>query len=290
MEDQCRRRGGNDDADGVDKIVSVDYDDERVSEWEAGLPNFDDLTPLSQSLIPHDLATAFSISPEPYRTLHDVNRASENTISTLRTASSLSSFQPNNKIRPPQQETTTVMLIDDDVGADFKKSRRLDTTEDADSALRTDNSADDQSSARALKRPRLVWTPQLHKRFVEVVSHLGLNNAVPKTIMQMMNVDGLTRENVASHLQKYRLYLKRQSGEGPALSDQFFPNEPYPHHLRQQQQQQQQQPPPVMPIVNPSSYHPFDSHHHFNMMQQQHQQRDWSSTNNYASLASPAND
>ncbi|KAG0481033.1 hypothetical protein HPP92_011891 [Vanilla planifolia] len=32
--------------------------------------------------------------------------------------------------------------------------------------------------------------------------------------MQLMNVDGLTRENVASHLQKYRLYLKRMQGLG----------------------------------------------------------------------------
>lgn len=28
--------------------------------------------------------------------------------------------------------------------------------------------------------------------------------------VQMMNVDGLTRENVASHLQKYRLQLSKQ--------------------------------------------------------------------------------
>lgn len=61
------------------------------------------------------------------------------------------------------------------------------------------------------KRPRLVWTPQLHRRFVDAVQHLGINAAVPKTIMQLMNVEGLTRENVASHLQKYRLYLKRLS-------------------------------------------------------------------------------
>ncbi|XP_042486459.1 transcription factor MYBC1-like [Macadamia integrifolia] len=66
--------------------------------------------------------------------------------------------------------------------------------------------------ARTLKRPRLVWTPQLHKRFVDAVAHLGIKNAVPKTIMQLMSVDGLTRENVASHLQKYRLYLKRMQG------------------------------------------------------------------------------
>lgn len=70
----------------------------------------------------------------------------------------------------------------------------------------------EEDHARALKRPRLVWTPPLHKRFVDAVSHLGIKNAVPKTIMQLMNVEGLTRENVASHLQKYRLYLKRLQG------------------------------------------------------------------------------
>jgi hypothetical protein len=33
-----------------------------------------------------------------------------------------------------------------------------------------------------------------------------------------MNVEGLTRENVASHLQKYRLYLKRLSTQGAACA------------------------------------------------------------------------
>ncbi|XP_052173436.1 transcription factor MYBC1-like [Diospyros lotus] len=80
-----------------------------------------------------------------------------------------------------------------------------------DSAELGTGSAGDEP-ARTLKRPRLVWTPQLHKRFVDAVAHLGIKNAVPKTIMQLMSVDGLTRENVASHLQKYRLYLKRMQG------------------------------------------------------------------------------
>ncbi|KAK3275076.1 PHO85 cyclin-1 [Cymbomonas tetramitiformis] len=71
------------------------------------------------------------------------------------------------------------------------------------------SSEEEGVGAKAVKRPRLVWTPDLHRRFVNAVSHLGIKNSVPKTIMQLMNVEGLTRENVASHLQKYRLYLKR---------------------------------------------------------------------------------
>jgi hypothetical protein len=31
--------------------------------------------------------------------------------------------------------------------------------------------------AQILKRPRLVWTPQLHKRFVDTVAHLGIKTA-----------------------------------------------------------------------------------------------------------------
>nr|DAD36091.1 TPA_asm: hypothetical protein HUJ06_006731 [Nelumbo nucifera] len=38
-------------------------DGERVLEWEDGLPSADDLTPLSQPLIPPKLASAFSIAP-----------------------------------------------------------------------------------------------------------------------------------------------------------------------------------------------------------------------------------
>ncbi|XP_022152043.1 transcription factor MYBC1-like [Momordica charantia] len=102
-----------------------------------------------------------------------------------------------------------------------------------------------EEPARTLKRPRLVWTPQLHKRFVDAVAHLGIKNAVPKTIMQLMSVDGLTRENVASHLQKYRLYLKRMQGisggataaaasaaaNSDPATDHLFASSPVPPHF-----------------------------------------------------------
>ncbi|XP_051203875.2 two-component response regulator ORR25-like [Lolium perenne] len=59
------------------------------------------------------------------------------------------------------------------------------------------------------KKPRVSWTGELHNRFLEVVNRLGVDRVVPKVILQMMNVHNLSRENVASHLQKYRLFLKR---------------------------------------------------------------------------------
>eukprot|EP00887_Chlorella_sp_A99_P001770 scaffold19.g1770.t1 len=51
--------------------------------------------------------------------------------------------------------------------------------------------------------------PGAATQFVDAVNQLGVDKAVPKRILDIMKVDGLTRENVASHLQKYRLYLKR---------------------------------------------------------------------------------
>ncbi|XP_045816741.1 two-component response regulator ARR12-like [Trifolium pratense] len=79
--------------------------------------------------------------------------------------------------------------------------------EEEESEEDNDDENDEQRSTR--KKPRFIWDNDLHKQFVSVVSQLGLDKAYPKKILDLMNVEGLTRENVASHLQKYRLSLKR---------------------------------------------------------------------------------
>lgn len=81
---------------------------------------------------------------------------------------------------------------DDGGGCYSDKLRRLDSVEEADSPAEMENPSFD-GSARVQKRPRLVWTSQLHKRFVGVVAYLGIKNAVPKTVMHLMNVEGRTR-------------------------------------------------------------------------------------------------
>ncbi|KAL8481423.1 hypothetical protein ACS0TY_027798 [Phlomoides rotata] len=85
----------------------------------------------------------------------------------------------------------------------WKNSKRRKDEEDE---------VEDRDDSSSLKKPRVVWSVELHQQFVTAVNHLGIDKAVPKKILELMNVPGLTRENVASHLQKYRLYLRRLSG------------------------------------------------------------------------------
>lgn len=74
------------------------------------------------------------------------------------------------------------------------------------------NSGDDQ----AAKRGRMVWVPELHELFLNAIKKIGIEKAVPTTIlqeMQEMKVTGLSRDNVASHLQKYRLGIQKEREE-----------------------------------------------------------------------------
>jgi two-component response regulator (ARR-B family) len=48
-------------------------------------------------------------------------------------------------------------------------------------------------------------------QFVDAVNQLGVDKAVPKRILDLMNVEGLTRENVASHLQASTLSVHSSS-------------------------------------------------------------------------------
>ncbi|KAI3821465.1 hypothetical protein L1987_09033 [Smallanthus sonchifolius] len=64
------------------------------------------------------------------------------------------------------------------------------------------NSRPTKSSRRKIK---VDWTSELHKKFVQAVEQLGVDQAIPSRILELMHVEGLTRHNVASHLQKYRL-------------------------------------------------------------------------------------
>ncbi|RHN59122.1 putative response regulator and transcription factor RR-A-type family [Medicago truncatula] len=67
---------------------------------------------------------------------------------------------------------------------------------------------DNASKETQAKKARLSWSPELHQRFLWAVNQLGLDRAMPKKILKIMDVPNMTKEQVASHLQKYRNYLK----------------------------------------------------------------------------------
>ncbi|TKY69174.1 Two-component response regulator ARR1 [Spatholobus suberectus] len=60
------------------------------------------------------------------------------------------------------------------------------------------------------RKQRRCWSPELHHRFVKALEELGGSQAAtPKQIRELMRVDGLTNDEVKSHLQKYRLHTRR---------------------------------------------------------------------------------
>ncbi|XBJ27845.1 hypothetical protein VPH35_005049 [Triticum aestivum] len=64
-----------------------------------------------------------------------------------------------------------------------------------------------QKPAEKPTKARVIWTDELHKKFVEAHDKLLPGDAVPKKILKLMNDSTLTRENIASHLQKHRMNL-----------------------------------------------------------------------------------
>ncbi|EOA38021.1 hypothetical protein CARUB_v10009492mg [Capsella rubella] len=79
------------------------------------------------------------------------------------------------------------------------------------------------------RKQRRCWSPELHRRFLHALQQLGGSHvATPKQIRDLMKVDGLTNDEVKSHLQKYRLHTRR-------------PATPVSTNVGENTQQQQQQ-------------------------------------------------
>ncbi|XVE85970.1 hypothetical protein DITRI_Ditri17bG0134600 [Diplodiscus trichospermus] len=74
------------------------------------------------------------------------------------------------------------------------------------------NSKKEEKEGQALRKQRRCWSPELHRRFLHALQQLGGSHvATPKQIRELMKVDGLTNDEVKSHLQKYRLHTRRPS-------------------------------------------------------------------------------
>ncbi|XWS70638.1 hypothetical protein CRYUN_Cryun03dG0063900 [Craigia yunnanensis] len=76
----------------------------------------------------------------------------------------------------------------------------------------TTNTNTSTNTIQPHRKARRCWSPDLHRRFVNALQMLGGTQvATPKQIRELMKVEGLTNDEVKSHLQKYRLHTRRPS-------------------------------------------------------------------------------
>lgn len=59
----------------------------------------------------------------------------------------------------------------------------------------------------------LVWMGLLQLRFLHALEVLGFERATPVEILKSMNIQGLKRTQVASHLQKHRQLVRHHSSK-----------------------------------------------------------------------------
>ncbi|WOL18493.1 hypothetical protein Cni_G27290 [Canna indica] len=79
---------------------------------------------------------------------------------------------------------------------------------------------DKEGQSQAHRKVRRNWSPELHGRFLRALEQLGGSHvATPKQIRELMKVDGLTNDEVKSHLQKYRLHNRRPCTSGVVQSN-----------------------------------------------------------------------
>ncbi|KAG8074107.1 hypothetical protein GUJ93_ZPchr0006g43114 [Zizania palustris] len=127
------------------------------------------------------------------------------------------SLDDTDRTRPTNNDNEYASSGNDGADGSWKSQKKKRDKDEDDSEL---ESGDPSSTS---KKPRVVWSVELHQQFVNAVNHLGIDKAVPKKILELMNVPGLTRENVASHLQKFRLYLKRIAQHHAGIVNPFCP-------------------------------------------------------------------
>ncbi|KAM3193725.1 hypothetical protein ACQJBY_070389 [Aegilops geniculata] len=66
------------------------------------------------------------------------------------------------------------------------------------------------------EEPRMRWTEELHRQFIEAVDCLGgQDEATPKRILQLMGAKGVSISHVKSHLQMYRSSSSNTTFNGP---------------------------------------------------------------------------
>ncbi|XP_039013136.1 transcription factor NIGTH1-like [Hibiscus syriacus] len=92
----------------------------------------------------------------------------------------------------------------------MSSSRAVSCSSEANFRLLSNHQHRYQQQQQGGRKQRRCWSSDLHRLFVNALHKLGGSQvATPKQIRELMQVDGLTNDEVKSHLQKYRLHTRR---------------------------------------------------------------------------------
>ncbi|KAI5008771.1 hypothetical protein ZWY2020_009819 [Hordeum vulgare] len=145
-------------------------------------------------------------------------------------------FHPFEKEKQPEAElpasSTTAPASSALVGDSGDKATSDTEVHDKDSKDATEKDTDkdkEGQSSQPNRKPRRCWAPELHRRFLQALQQLGGSHvATPKQIRELMKVDGLTNDEVKSHLQKYRLHTSRRPSSTAQSSGAATTTQPTP--------------------------------------------------------------
>ncbi|GLT73088.1 hypothetical protein SLA2020_449700 [Shorea laevis] len=114
-------------------------------------------------------------------------------------------FQPFHKEKNDENSVPPVVKLTASIPASTTSS----STENGAKGS-NENVKKEEKETQAQRKQRRCWSPELHRRFLYALQQLGGSHvATPKQIREIMKVDGLTNDEVKSHLQKFRLHTRR---------------------------------------------------------------------------------
>ncbi|XP_021649607.2 transcription factor HHO3-like isoform X2 [Hevea brasiliensis] len=129
-------------------------------------------------------------------------------------------FQPFQKEKTTGKSIKTIAKTPSSVPASATSSTADTGTE----GIVAGSSRKEEKEGESQRKQRRCWSQELHRRFLHSLQQLGGSHvATPKQIRELMKVDGLTNDEVKSHLQKYRLHTRRPS---PTIHNNSNPQAP----------------------------------------------------------------
>lgn len=115
---------------------------------------------------------------------------------------------PGLSLMPPMAEL--VLKNANSKSNDVLKARSSSFLLTSQTKIHTKPQQQQQQQQHGFRKQRRCWSQELHRCFVNALQQLGGTQvATPKQIRELMQVDGLTNDEVKSHLQKYRLHIRK---------------------------------------------------------------------------------